>query len=107
MFYSVVSFDTSVSGFVSSGFCVGTLSSLGFSVSILSVSGTVSGFVSGVDTDVLGVDTFAPVPLLTIFCIALYVSVESNFVETIFPFNIFVIYVLQTNPFAPFCVTTS
>ncbi len=47
------------------------------------------------------------VPLNTILCIASYVSLDSIFVSTIFPFSIFVIYVSVFFPFAPFCFTFS
>ena len=45
----------------------------------------------------------ALVPFNTIFCIALYVSLESNSLETTFPFKLLIIYVSDINPFAPFC----
>ena len=47
------------------------------------------------------------VPLKTILCIALYVSLEISSLDTTFPFNLFTKYVSVFNPLDPFCLTFS
>ena len=53
------------------------------------------------------VEELPPVPVIIILCIALYVSFESNSLDTTAPFNFLTLYVSVIAPFAPFCLTVS